>query len=275
MGYIILNKEELAPGIKLFDIDAPQIAKKFQPGQFIILRISQKGERIPLTIVDAEEKRGSIRIIFQEVGKTTTELGAMERGQSIMDVLGPLGKPSEIRKYGNIIGIGGGVGAAPLLPILRALKKMGNRIITILGARSEKYIILQKELRATSDELIITTDDGTLGEKGFVTFPLKRLLENGKKPDLVWAIGPLIMMKNVCVITKSFEVKTIVSLNPIMLDGTGMCGCCRVTIGGHTKFCCVDGPEFDGHLVDFDEIILRNNRFLEQEKISLEKYRNG
>ncbi|PJB27441.1 ferredoxin-NADP reductase [Candidatus Desantisbacteria bacterium CG_4_9_14_3_um_filter_50_7] len=275
MAYKILEKEELAPGIKQYDIHAPRVAEKFKPGQFLVIRLHEKGERIPLTIAMADARAGSVRIVFQEMGKTTFELGAMNKGDSIMDVLGPLGVPTEIKKYGLVAGVAGGVGAAPLLPILKALKETGNRVITILGSRTKDLLIFRRELEKVSSELIITTDDGTAGEKGFVTFPLKRIIEGKNKPDAVWAIGPLIMMKNVCNVTRNDGVRTFVSLNPIMLDGTGMCGCCRVTVGGHVKFSCVDGPEFDGLMVDFDEIIVRNRRFLEQERISYEKYKNS
>jgi len=224
MAYKILEKEELAPGIKQYDIHAPRVAEKFKPGQFLVIRLHEKGERIPLTIAMADARAGSVRIVFQEMGKTTFELGAMNKGDSIMDVLGPLGVPTEIKKYGLVAGVAGGVGAAPLLPILKALKETGNRVITILGSRTKDLLIFRRELEKVSSELIITTDDGTAGEKGFVTFPLKRIIEGKNKPDAVWAIGPLIMMKNVCNVTRNDGVRTFVSLNPIMLDGTGMCG---------------------------------------------------
>ncbi|OIN98695.1 ferredoxin-NADP reductase [Candidatus Desantisbacteria bacterium CG1_02_38_46] len=274
MGYKILKKEILAPGIKSFEISAPLVSNKFKPGQFLVLRLHEKAERIPLTIVDAEPSSGSVKIVFQEIGKSTIEIAKLNENDEIMDVLGPLGKESEIELYGEVLGIAGGVGAAPVYPILKSLKKIGNRITTILGAKSRELLIMEEELSGISDKLLITTDDGSKGEKGFVTTPLKLMFEQGFCPQIVWAIGPLIMMKNVCAVTKSFGIKTIVSLNPIMLDGTGMCGCCRVSIGNKTKFTCVDGPEFDGHLVDFNELILRNNRFIEEEKISLERYNN-
>lgn len=272
MGYKIIKKEILAEGIKSFNIYAPLISGKFKPGQFLILRIHEKGERIPLTIVDTNPAKGSVNIVFQQVGKSTKEIGKLNENDEILDILGPLGKETEIKLYGEVLGIAGGVGAAPIYPILKALKEAGNRITTILGARSKDLLILENNLRELSDKFFITTDDGSEGEKGFVTTPLNRILKQGFRPQVIWAIGPLIMMKNVCLVTKLFGVKTIVSLNPIMLDGTGMCGCCRVTVGGEVKFTCVDGPEFDGHLVDFDELILRNNRFLEEEKISLKRY---
>jgi len=274
MGYKILRKETLAPGIKSFNIYAPLVSKKFKPGQFLVLRLHEKGERIPLTIVDTDPSNGSVKIVFQEVGKSTVELGRKDENDEIMDILGPLGKESEIELYGEVLGIAGGVGAAPVYPILRKLKETGNRITTILGGKSKETLIMEEELDKISDKLIITTDDGSKGERGFVTMPLTRILEGGFSPRVVLAIGPLIMMKNVCAVTKSFGIKTIVSLNPIMLDGTGMCGCCRVSIEGKTKFTCVDGPEFDGHLVDFDELISRNNRFIEEEKISLARDKN-
>ncbi len=247
-------------------IKAPLVAKKAQAGQFIILRIDEKGERIPLTIADYDREKGTATVIFMEVGKTTKKLGALNAGESILNFAGPLGQPSEIEKFGTVVCIGGGVGIAPLYPIIRELKNAGNYVISVLGARNEKLLMLEKEIEELSDELYICTDDGSKGKKGFVSDVLQSLIDDGKKINIVWAIGPIIMMKVVANLTKKYDLKTIVSLNPIMVDGTGMCGGCRVSVGGQTKFACVDGPEFDGHLVDYDNLMLRNRRFIEEEK---------
>ncbi len=266
MMYEILTKKSLSPTVKLMEIKAPLIAKKAKPGQFIILRIDEKGERIPLTIADYDRKKGTITIIFMEVGKTTKQLGLMNKGDTILNFAGPLGVPSEIEKYGTVVCIGGGVGIAPLYPIIRALKDAGNTVISILGARNKELLMLEKEIEEFSDELIIATDDGSKGHKGFVSDVLQNLIDEGTKIDVVWAIGPVIMMKVVANLTRKYDLKTVVSLNPIMVDGTGMCGGCRVTVGNETKFACVDGPEFDGHQVDFDNLMLRNRRFIDEEK---------
>ena len=252
--------------VKLMKIKAPLVAKKAVAGQFIILRINEKGERIPLTIADYDRKDGTITVIFMEVGKTTKQLGKLKVGDSILNFAGPLGQPSEIEKYGTVVCIGGGVGIAPLYPIIRELKQAGNYIISILGARNEKLLMLEKEINELSDELHICTDDGSKGQKGFVSDVLQKLIDDGKKINIVWAIGPVIMMKVVANLTKKYDLKTIVSLNPIMVDGTGMCGGCRVSVGGENKFACVDGPEFDGHLVDYDNLMLRNRRFICEEE---------
>ena len=266
--YEILEKKVMSETVKLMKIKAPLVAKKAVAGQFIILRIDEKGERIPLTIADYDRNNGTITIIFMEVGKTTKKLGTLSVGDKLLNFAGPLGQPSEIEKYGTVICIGGGVGIAPLYPIVRELKKAGNHIISILGARNEKLLMLEKEIEEFSDELHICTDDGSKGTKGFVSDVLQKLIDDGTKIDIVWAIGPVIMMKVVANLTKKYDLKTIVSLNPIMVDGTGMCGGCRVSVGGETKFACVDGPEFDGHLVDFDNLMLRNRRFVCQEEES-------
>ena len=261
----------LTPNVKLFEVEAPAVARKARPGQFIILRIDEKGERIPITVVDSSPKDGTIILIVQEVGKTTKKLGTMKVGDEIADIVGPLGNPSEIKKYGQVVVIGGGVGIAEAYPEAKALKEAGNRVICIIGARNKDLLILEEEMRQVSDELHITTDDGTKGRKGFVTDVLKDLISQ-KKIDLVSAIGPTIMMKVVSEMTRPHGIKTIVNLNPIMLDGTGMCGVCRVTIGGETKFACVDGPSFDGHLVDFDELMARLRIYLEEEGLSMERF---
>ena len=270
--YEILEKKILSDDVKQFKIKAPLVAKKAKAGQFIILRINKEGERIPLTIADFDRLEGTITIIFMEVGKTTRQLGKLKVGDKLLNFLGPLGKATEVEKYGTIVCIGGGVGIAPLYPIIKALKEAGNNIISILGARNEKLLMLEKEIKEYSDELYICTDDGSKGTKGFVSDILQSLIDKGEKIDVVWSIGPVIMMKVVSNLTKKYDIKTIVSLNPIMVDGTGMCGGCRVTVNNKTKFACVDGPEFDGHEVDFDNLMLRNKRFLKQEEHSCNLY---
>ena len=232
----ILKKEVLAEGIKLFEVAAPEIAAKARPGQFIILRIDDKGERIPLTVADYDRDRGTLTLIFQEIGRSTIEMGRLEQGDKILDLVGPLGKASEIEKYGRVVCIGGGVGIAPVYPITRALKESGNEVISIIGARSSNQLILHEEMGAVSDHLHITSDDGTVGEKGFVTDILNKMLADGVKIDLIVAIGPLPMMQAVAETSRPHGIKTIVSMNPIMVDGTGMCGACRVAVGNETKF---------------------------------------
>jgi len=270
--YEILEKNKLSETVKLMKIRAPLVAKKAKAGQFIILRINENGERIPLTIADFDEKEGTVTIIFMEVGKTTRQLGELEVGESLLNFAGPLGVPSEIEKYGTVVCIGGGVGIAPLYPIVRDLKKKGNYVISILGARNESLLMLEKEVEEFSDEMHICTDDGSKGIKGFVSNVLQKLIDDGVKIDMVMAIGPVIMMKVVADVTRPYKIKTLVSLNPIMVDGTGMCGGCRVSVGDEIKFACVDGPEFDGHLVDFNNLMLRNRRFIceEEEACKLE-----
>jgi len=264
--YEILEKKVLSDNVKLMKVKATLVARKALAGQFIILRIDEEGERIPLTIADYDRKNGTITVIFMEVGKTTKQLGTMKVGDKLLNFAGPLGVASEIEKYGTCVMIGGGVGIAPLYPIVRELKKAGNHVISILGARNKSLLMLEKEIEEFSDELHICTDDGSKGKKGFVSNVLQEIIDSGKKIDIVWAIGPVIMMKVVADLTKKYNIKTMVSLNPIMVDGTGMCGGCRVTVGGEIKFACVDGPEFDGHKVDFDNLMLRNRRFLKEEE---------
>ncbi|MCK5492529.1 MAG: sulfide/dihydroorotate dehydrogenase-like FAD/NAD-binding protein [Candidatus Omnitrophica bacterium] len=261
----IIAKEKIAENLTKFIIDSPLIAQKALPGQFIILMVNEKGERIPLTIVSTDKEQKSITIIFQEVGYTTKLLGTMEQGESLYSLVGPLGKPSPIKNYGKVIVLGGGVGIAELLPIARALKDAGCKVTSILGGRTAELVILKEQIKETSDDLYITTDDGTLGKKGLVTDPLKRLLEENKDYGLVFCVGPLPMMKAVADVTRKFKIKTLVCLNSIMIDGTGMCGGCRVTINGETKFTCVDGPDFDGHDVDFNELMTRQKRFIAHE----------
>ena len=269
--YKIVEKTILSPNIKKLVIKAPRIAQKTKPGQFIILRVDEKGERIPLTIVQEDKVKGTITLIVLEVGTTTKKLGAMSVGESLITLSGPLGLPVKVKKYGTTVVIGGGIGIAEAYPIANALKNEGNYVISIIGTRTEDLLILEDELRNISDELHITTDDGTKGHKGFVTDVLKSLL--GKRGiNYVFAVGPTIMMRVVSDITRPYKVKTIVSLNPIMIDGTGMCGGCRVTIDGQNKFACLDGPAFDGHLVDFDELMSRTLIFIDHEKCSLDLY---
>lgn len=243
------------------------IAEERQPGQFIILQTeSEYGERIPLTIADADEQSGTITLIFQVVGKTTAQLATFEAGDELPALVGPLGKPTHIQNYGRVVCVGGGIGIAPLHPIVQALKKAGNHVTVILGARTKELIILEKEMKSLADECIVCTDDGSYGRKSLVTVPLKELCEQPVKPDMVIAIGPPIMMKFCSLTTKPFGIFTQVSLNTIMVDGTGMCGGCRVNVGNEVKFVCVDGPEFDGHLVDFDNMIARLNSYSEIER---------
>jgi len=270
--YKILLRQDLVPNIHLFKIAAPSVAKKAQPGQFVIIRIDEKGERIPLTIADWDKEEGSVTIVFMKVGTTTHRLALLKAGDSIADLIGPLGLPTEIENFGTVVCIAGGFGVATIMPIARAMKRKGNRVISIMGARSKDLILWEDELRSVSDELIVTTDDGSYARKGIVTEPLKELLESGEKIDRIIAIGPSAMMKFCAKTTEPFGIKTIVSLNPIMVDGTGMCGCCRVSIGGETKFACVDGPDFDGHEVDWDLLFARQRIYLDEEKQSLEQW---
>jgi len=270
--YKVLKKVELAPKIKLFEINAPEVAMKAKPGQFVILRIDEKGERFPLTLAEWEPKKGTITLIFLEVGVSTIKLGALSIEDEILDVVGPLGNPSDIKHYGSVAVVCGGVGTAAAYPIAKALKEVGNQVVSIIGARTEELLILEDEMRSLSDELYISTDDGSRGHKGFVSDVLKMLIEKGYHFDIVYAIGPPLMMKVTANVTKPHSMKTIVSLNPIMVDGMGMCGACRVTVGGETKFACFDGPEFDGHLVDFDELIKRLRVYLSEEKQAAELY---
>lgn len=268
----ILAKKQLADEIFLMKIHAPLIASERKPGQFVILQIdTDYGERIPLTIADADPKEGSITIIFQTVGKTTHKLALLEEGDYIENLLGPLGQPTHIEKFGKVICVGGGIGVAPLYPIAQGLKKAGNYLVIIIGARKKELLILENEMKELADEIIICTDDGSYGRKALVTIPLKEECEKVPKPDLVVAIGPPIMMKACSEVTRPYGIKTIVSLNTIMVDGTGMCGGCRVTVGNQTKFVCVDGPEFDGHLVDFDNMISRLKTYKNHEDEAHEK----
>ena len=259
--YLILKKEPLNPTVTRMVIDAPHIARKAEPGQFIILRVHEDGERIPLTIADFDREQGTVTIIFQIVGATTELLNHLEAGDSLHDFVGPLGRPSEVEGLKKVAVVGGGVGCAIAYPIAKKLHQLGAQVHAIVGFRSKDLVILEEEFQAASDKLVVMTDDGSYGEKGLVTNALERLIDAGERYDEVIAIGPLVMMKFVTQLTKQHNIKTVVSMNPIMIDGTGMCGGCRLTVGGKTKFACVDGPDFDGFEVDFDEAMARNTMY--------------
>ncbi len=268
--YVIIEKETLAPKITRFVVQAPLIAKKRKAGNFVIVRATETGERIPLTIVDSDPVKGTITLIIQAIGKTTHLINNLNTDDSFIDVAGPLGEPTPIENVGKTVCIGGGVGTAVIYPIARALKSAGNRVTSIVGARSKELVILEKEMAETSDELIVTTDDGSYGVKGFVTDSLNKIITSDNCPQAVYAIGPLPMMRAVAEVTRPHGIRTYVSLNPLMMDGTGMCGACRVTVGGEMKFACVDGPEFDAHQIAFDELIARNNTYRDLEKTALD-----
>ena len=259
--YLILKKEPLNPTVTRMVIDAPHIARKAEPGQFIILRVHEDGERIPLTIADFDREQGTVTIIFQIVGATTELLNHLEAGDSLHDFVGPLGRPSEVEGLKKVAVVGGGVGCAIAYPIAKKLHQLGAQVHAIVGFRSKDLVILEEEFQAASDKLVVMTDDGSYGEKGLVTNALEQLIDAGEQYDEVIAIGPLVMMKFVTQLTKQHNIKTVVSMNPIMIDGTGMCGGCRLTVGGKTKFACVDGPDFDGFEVDFDEAMARNTMY--------------
>jgi ferredoxin/flavodoxin---NADP+ reductase len=271
--YKILQKEVLSEAVKLFIVAAPLVASKAKAGQFVIVRVNETAERIPLTIADFNASDGTITLIFQEVGKSTMQMGMLEVGDAFENVVGPLGHATEIENYGKVILAAGGVGIAPMFPIARALKQAGNQVITIIGARTRSLLFWEDRMRSYSDELIICTDDCSYGRKGVVTEPLKEILEKSKDIARVWAIGPGIMMKFVCQTTRSFNIPTIVSLNTIMVDGTGMCGGCRVVMDGGAQFVCVDGPEFDGHRVDWDNLLSRLSFYRADEKLSIERWK--
>jgi ferredoxin--NADP+ reductase len=271
----IISKQRLSENVVRLEVKAPVIAAHAKAGQFVVLRVNENGERIPLTIASFDEAAGSISLIFQEVGTTTKLLGALEVNDNISDIVGPLGHPTELTNYGTVILVGGGVGVAEALPVATALRKAGNRVIGITGARTKNLIILEAEMKAACDEVFVMTDDGSYGKKGFVTEQLQELLGKKITVGMVYAIGPVPMMRAVADLTKNYGIKTIVSLNPIMLDGTGMCGVCRCSIAGKTKFACVDGPEFDGHQVDWKELIARQSTFKTQEKQSFERMKTN
>jgi ferredoxin--NADP+ reductase len=267
--YKIVSAKFLAPDIKKFVIEAPKIAAKRKAGQFVIVRISPQGERIPLTIADSDVENGTITIIVQGIGRTTKEINTHESGEFFLDVVGPLGLASHIENFGTAVSIGGGVGTAIAFPTAKALKEAGNYTISIIGGKSKDFVLLEDELNSICDEVHVTTDDGSYGYHGFVTGKLKELIESGKKIDFVLAIGPIPMMRAIAEVTRPYGIKTVVSLNPVMVDGTGMCGGCRAVVGGQTVFVCVDGPEFDAHQVDFDLLIKRNNTYRREEKEAL------
>ena len=269
--YKIVKKQPLNPTVTRMEIEAPLIAKKAKPGQFIILRVDENGERIPLTVAGYDREKGTVTIIFQIVGATTEKLNHLNEGECLHDFVGPLGVPTHIDGLKKVCVIGGGVGCAIALPIAEELHAMGAEVTSIIGFRNQDLVILEDEFKACSDHFTLMTDDGSYGEKGNVTAPLKTLLENGERFDEVIAIGPLIMMKFVCLTTKEYNQKTVVSMNPIMVDGTGMCGGCRLTVGGKTKFACVDGPDFDGHEVDFDEAMSRSRSYTSFERHAYEE----
>lgn len=269
----IIEKREMAERtVCEFKIEAPDIAKKAKPGQFVVIRANETGERIPLTMAGTDPEAGTISIIFQVVGKTTALLRSFEVDDEIMDIIGPLGIPTHIEKLGTVICVGGGTGVAVMYPITKAYKEAGNHVIAIIGARTKDLLILEEEMTAASHDLRVTTDDGSYGHHGFVTDVLKEILDERDDVKLVVGIGPVPMMKFLCKMTKEYDAKTVVSLNPIMVDATGMCGACRVSVGGVTRFCCVDGPEFDGHQVDFDELVKRQRAYLTEEKASMDRF---
>lgn len=273
MMFKIVKKKVLNSQVKLMEIDAPYIAKKAEPGQFIIFRINENSERVPLTIADFNREKGTITIIFQEVGKTTKNLGLLNEGDTLLDFVGPLGVPTKLGVVKKAVIIGGGLGSAIAYPQAKKLSSLGTEVDSIIGFRNKDFIVLEKELETVSNRLFVTTDDGSNGTKGFVTDILERLIKEGNQYDIALAMGPLVMMKAVSSLTKQYNIKTIVSLNPIMVDGTGMCGGCRVTVGGETKFACVDGPDFDGHKVDFDEAIRRQSMYKKHEMKAADKHK--
>ncbi|GAB6156899.1 sulfide/dihydroorotate dehydrogenase-like FAD/NAD-binding protein [Desulfotomaculum varum] len=267
--YQIVSKKTLAPAIHEYEILAPKVAKKARAGQFVILRVDEDGERIPLTIADYNREAGTITIVFAEAGYSTRKLGKLEAGEAVQDFVGPLGVPSHVDKFGKVVMVAGGVGVAPVFPIAREMKAAGNHVVGIMGARSKELIFWEQRMQEVCHQLLVTTDDGSYARKGFVTDVLREYIEQAGKPDLVMAIGPLPMMRAVADLTRNYGIKTMVSLNSIMVDGTGMCGACRVTVGGETKFVCVDGPEFDGHLVDFAEQLMRSRKYKAEEQHAL------
>jgi ferredoxin--NADP+ reductase len=270
----ILEKSAIADTIYRFIIEAPKIARKRKAGNFVVVRANEYAERVPLTIVDSDVERGSITLIVQGVGKSTRLLNSLHAGDELADVIGPLGHPTPIDSFGSVACVGGGVGTAEVLPIARAAKAAGNEVISIIGARTQSLLILEDEMREASDELYVVTDDGSYERQGLVVDPLSDLIFEGRTFDVIYAIGPMPMMRAVAELTEPYNIKTLVSLNPIMIDGTGMCGGCRVVVDGKTRFACVDGPEFDAHKVDFDTLIRRNRAYAAEEKIALERYEN-
>jgi len=268
----VLVNEVLAEKVNRYVVCSPAIARRRKAGQFVIVRMDEDGERIPLTIADADPEKGTITLVVQEVGKTTRRMTYLEPGEKIIDVVGPLGAPTHLERFGTVVTVGGGIGIAPVHPIAQAMREAGNRVISILGARTQSLLIMEEEMQAASDEVRICTDDGSYGTHGLVTDVLAQIIEEQGKPDLVVAVGPVIMMKFVCKLTREHDIPTVVSLNPVMVDGTGMCGGCRVSVGGQSRFACVHGPEFDGHQVDFDELMQRQAFYKEQEREAYARY---
>jgi len=268
----LIEKVKLAQGIHRIKFHLPLLVEKAKPGQFVILRMDEQGERIPMSIADLDKKNGILTIVFQEVGKSTAQLGTLLEGDSIADVVGPLGTPTHIEKYGTCVCVGGGIGIAPIHPVAQALKETVNYVITIIGARTKELLLMEEESKSACDKLLISTDDGSYGIHGFVTQVLAGLLEKGEKIDFIFSVGPVLMMRALAKATLPYKIKTIISLNPIMVDGTGMCGACRVTVGNQTKFACIDGPDFDAHLVDFEELLERQKMYLKQEKIAMDNF---
>ena len=273
--YEIVKAEKLTPDVVKLEIAAPHIAKKAKAGQFIMLTVNEHGERIPLTMADFSTEKGTITIAALEIGKTTKLLGTLKAGDKLFSLVGPLGLATELENYGTAVCVGGGIGLALMYPVVRALKQAGNKVVSIIGAKTKDLLIYEDEIAKVSDELHVCTDDGSKGHHGFVSDVLKKMLDEKKGVDIVYAVGPIIMMKVLSDLTKPYGVHTVVSLNPIMVDGTGMCGSCRVIVDGKTKFGCVDGPEFDGHKVDFNNLIARNKRYLAEEEISLRRFKGG
>ena len=269
----ILVIEDLTPVTKMYEIRAPDVARRAQAGQFVIIRTHERGERIPLTIADYDRDGGTITLVVQEVGKTTEEMATMHIGDSLASLTGPLGIASEIEEYGTVVCIGGGFAIAPIYPIARALKRAGNLVLSIIGVRNQELLFWEDRMRTISNELTICTDDGSYGRKGLVTAPLREILEAGQRVDRIWTIGPAVMMKFCCLTSQPFGVPTTVNLNSIMVDGTGMCGACRAEVGGKTLFACVDGPEFEGHQVDWERMMARQSIYLEEERQAMEEWR--
>jgi NAD(P)H-flavin reductase len=270
--YRIVESRRLTPEAVLLRVEAPRIARRRKAGQFVVLRVDERGERIPLTIVGSDPEAGTVTLVVQEVGTTTRKLGRLKAGDSILDLTGPLGHPTEAQKWGKVACLAGGIGVAEVLPVVEAVRAAGNTTLAVIGTRTRDLLILEREMRSAADELYITTDDGSYGRPGLVTDVLLSLINDGSVPDRVYAIGPVPMMKAVADLTRPYGIPTVVSLNALMVDGTGMCGCCRVTVGGETKFTCVDGPDFDGHRVDFGELVQRQKIYLPQEKQSAERF---
>ncbi len=267
----IVEKEYFSEAVVKLVIEAPEIARSRKAGHFVIVRVGVKGERIPLTIAEADVEKGTITLIVQKVGVSSIKLGNLEEGDYITDVVGPLGQPTHVEKVGTVLAAGGGVGVAPMLPIVEAFKQAGNRVITVLAARTKKLIILEEQMKKHSDEVVIMTDDGSYGKKGLVTHGMEEIIKR-EKVNLAITIGPAIMMKFAALLTKKYKIKTLASLNTIMVDGTGMCGACRISVGGKTKFVCVDGPEFDAHEIDYDEMLMRLNAYKDKEEKSYEQF---